>query len=309
MDNGGAEARKGFNYQDAVISLVCIRKYDSSNFRIYVEANDDFEVLMDDDFHAYIQVKGEKKLSIKKLLEQRNGKKSILEKNFSYGDEKSKYKIVGFEFAQSQLERMAANLDEELFDKSLLLSVSQKEEVGNPKVERFSLVKTDFSKDLNVARKYLKGEMIEKQISIDGKDDAILDELFRVVSQKSEFKLKNDDEGNRERLKKIITSDDLNAILRKTETFVMFDQILNQFSMSMLKKSLIKKENFQIKVMYQEARKRATSFMKDNFDEKVNELTVITETMKIEELSTFEENARYAICISAYCNWVEDINV
>ncbi|WP_238991079.1 hypothetical protein [Lactococcus lactis] len=133
--------------------------------------------------------------------------------------------------------------------------------------------------------------------------------MFRVVSQKSEFKLKNDDEGNRERLKKIITSDDLNAILRKTETFVMFDQILNQFSMSMLKKSLIKKENFQIKVMYQEARKRATSFMKDNFDEKVNELTVITETMKIEELSTFEENARYAICISAYCNWVEDINV
>ena len=51
-DNGGSIAQKGFNYQNCVISLVAIRNYNKSNFSIYVETDEDFEVTYDDCFHA-----------------------------------------------------------------------------------------------------------------------------------------------------------------------------------------------------------------------------------------------------------------
>ncbi|WP_142236504.1 dsDNA nuclease domain-containing protein, partial [Streptococcus salivarius] len=54
-DNGGAIAQKGFNYQNHVISLTAIRNYTKNNFEIFVESDDDFEVLYDDNYHAYIQ--------------------------------------------------------------------------------------------------------------------------------------------------------------------------------------------------------------------------------------------------------------
>ena len=54
-DNGGAIAQKGFNYQNAVISLVAIRNYKRPNFEIFVEADEDFEVTYGDDYHAYIR--------------------------------------------------------------------------------------------------------------------------------------------------------------------------------------------------------------------------------------------------------------
>ncbi|WP_410531465.1 dsDNA nuclease domain-containing protein [Streptococcus agalactiae] len=79
-DNGGAIAQKGFNYQNCVVSLVAIRNYKKPNFSIYVEADEDFEVMYDDDYHAYIQVKGQKGMSIKKLLSTTNNKPSIFEK-------------------------------------------------------------------------------------------------------------------------------------------------------------------------------------------------------------------------------------
>ena len=53
--------------------LVAIRNYNKSNFSIYVETDEDFEVTYDDSYHAYIQVKGQKNMSLKSYYKkQRN---------------------------------------------------------------------------------------------------------------------------------------------------------------------------------------------------------------------------------------------
>lgn len=115
-DNGGSIAQKGFNYQNCVISLVAIRNYNKSNFSIYVETDEDFEVTYDDSYHAYIQVKGQKNMSLKKLLQETKERPSIFEKNLSSGTNDSIYKIVVYNFKESDLKEMQEQIDtEELF--------------------------------------------------------------------------------------------------------------------------------------------------------------------------------------------------
>lgn len=57
-DNGWSIAQKGFNYQNCVVSLVAIRNYNKSNFSIYVETDEDFEVTYDDSFRNFDKLKG-----------------------------------------------------------------------------------------------------------------------------------------------------------------------------------------------------------------------------------------------------------
>ena len=146
-DNGGANAIKGMNYQNAVISLVAIRNYEKEGFELILEADDDFEVLYDN-YHAYIQVKGEQKMSLSKMLNQKKEggkeKKSMLDKHFKVGDSKSIYKFVVYNFTQSDLDKMKET-DDELFNSSLKLSKAQEERINNSKTKRFSIIKTFFA--------------------------------------------------------------------------------------------------------------------------------------------------------------------
>ncbi|MBB6696659.1 hypothetical protein [Clostridium algidicarnis] len=48
IDNGGAIAIKGFNYQKASIILVMIKNYSRDGFHVIPEAEDDFQVHVDD---------------------------------------------------------------------------------------------------------------------------------------------------------------------------------------------------------------------------------------------------------------------
>lgn len=67
IDNGGATAIKGFNYQKASIILVLLKNFEKEEFAIVPEAGDDFEVHVDNK-KIYVQVKGTKQLSLKKLI-------------------------------------------------------------------------------------------------------------------------------------------------------------------------------------------------------------------------------------------------
>ena len=122
-NNGGAYAQKGFNYQNYIISLVAIRNYKKEKFTIFVESNEDFEVLCNDDYHAYIQVKGQK-VSLTKLLKQTQNKPSIIEKNLTSGEENSVYKIVVYDFNEDDIDAMIERRDdeEELFENSWRLN-------------------------------------------------------------------------------------------------------------------------------------------------------------------------------------------
>ncbi|HFU4371831.1 TPA: dsDNA nuclease domain-containing protein [Streptococcus suis] len=305
-DNGGSIAQKGFNYQNCVVSLVAIRNYKKRNFTIYVEADEDFEVAYDDDYHAYIQVKGQKNLSLNKLLSSTNNKPSIIEKNLSSGEKNSKYKIVVYDFNEKELNEMQEQIEgEELFENSWLLSNSQKLKVNNPRSDNLSLVKTPFNNDIRFARTFLKGELVNQKISIDNKDDVILNELLQQVIQKSEKVLRT----NEDKKLKEITSDELNLILQKVTAKARFDKELDNLKFSSVKNELIKKEEKKIILEYMSAKKKVLRFLKSDMNRLENKkmIELLPEVINLPELHNLSENSKYAVAISSYCDILEGI--
>lgn len=312
QDNGGAIAQRGFNYQNHVISLVAIRNYCKDNFEIFVESDDDFEVLYDDCYHAYIQVKGERSVSIKSLLRKNKDSGSIFEKHFTPGDENSKYKIVVFQFKQADLSKMNENDSEELFERSWKLSAEQTDEIlgqlgvyFTTKLGNFSLVKTSFSNDYSEARRYLKGELVTQDISVDGRDDVILDELDRIIKQKSEYIIRD---GNDKKLKRI-SAVELQPILKKISSKALFDCELDKFDFTSFLKVKIKKEEMKIINQYMFEKREVISLLNsDTHRLEVKQLTEIVDEIKnCDILNHLEVNTRYAIIISAYCDIIEGV--
>ena len=280
-DNGGSIAQKGFNYQNCVISLVAIRNYNKSNFSIYVETDEDFEVTYDDSYHAYIQVKGQKNMSLKKLLQETKERPSIFEKNLSSGTNDSIYKIVVYNFKESDLKEMQEQIDtEELFSSSWLLSDNQKKEVNNPRVDNFALVKTAFDNNIIDAKTFLKGEMANQRVSIDNRDDVIINELLQQIVQKSE-----------------------------KEVHTIADKELDKFGFTEIKNEKIKKEEKKIILEYITAKKSVVNFLNSDENSLENEsvTTLIPKTFMLPEMETLSENSRYAVGISAYCDILEGI--
>lgn len=305
-DNGGSIAQKGFNYQNCVISLVAIRNYNKSNFSIYVETDEDFEVTYDDSYHAYIQVKGQKNMSLKKLLQETKERPSIFEKNLSSGTNDSIYKIVVYNFKESDLNEMQEQIDtEELFSSSWLLSDNQKKEVNIPRVDNFALVKTAFDNNIIDAKTFLKGEMANQRVSIDNRDDVIINELLQQIVQKSEKEVHTIAD---KELKKI-TSEELNLILQKVTAKARFDKELDKFGFTEIKNEKIKKEEKKIILEYITAKKSVVNFLNSDENSLENEsvTTLIPKTFMLPEMETLSENSRYAVGISAYCDILEGI--
>ena len=305
-DNGGAIAQRGFNFQNCVISLVAIRNYTKKNFSIYVEADDDFEVTYDDNYHAYIQVKGEKKMSLNKLMKRTSKAPSIFDKHFSNGTEDSKYKIVVYNFLESDLNQMQEQMaEEELFSKSWLLSDNQKNQICNERSNNFSLVKTDFDNDIATARTYLKGELLNQKIAVENKDDLILDELFRQIIQKSEKNVQTKED---KELKKI-TSEELNLILQKLTSKARFEKELEKFGLTSFRIEKIKKEEKKIILEYMAVKKAILEYFKTNENKLEEELVtkVVKDTFNLPAMQDLSENSRYAVALSAYCDILEGI--
>lgn len=317
IDNGGAIAQKGFNYQNHVIALVAIKNYHRKNFEIFVETNDDCEVLYDN-YHAYIQVKGLEKVSVADLLKKNKNKCSILEKHFTPGDENSKYKIVILQFKQGELNDLKANKDE-LFDSSWNLIPEKQKYILNKlpnefkkqdkhlktKLNNFSFVKTSFSNNSVEARKYLKGELVTQKISVDGRDDVILDELNRIISQKSEIVL---NDGDDKKLKRI-TADELQLILKKISSKALFDSELEKFSFPSYRKEIIKREEIRIITQYMHEKKEIIKLLKSDIQRlKTKHLSeIVDEIIGWNILEKLEDEAKYAVIISAYCDILEGV--
>lgn len=312
-NNGGAYAQKGFNYQNYIISLVAIRNYKKDKFTLFVESNEDFEVLYNDDYHAYIQVKGQK-VSLSKLLQQAKNKPSILEKNLTSGEEDSVYKIVVYDFNEDDIGVMIECRDdeEELFENSWRLNEKQKLEAKDKigehfknRLDNFSIVNSGFKNNSYDARKYLKGEMSDQGISVDNRGDSILNELKTLIELKSEKIIQSDED----KLLKKITADDLNPILLKVSAKDRFVKELQKFGFTSFKEEKIKSEELKIIVDYMFIKKQIIDLLKSDENRLENEsITSIVPTMLgIDELKSLGENTKYAIIISAYCDILEGI--
>lgn len=311
-DNGGAIAQRGFNYQNHVISLVAIRNYCKKNFEIFVESDDDFEVSYDGCYHAYIQVKGQNNVSIASLLRKNKDSASIFEKHFTPGNEHSKYKIVVFRFKQKDLSKMNENDSEELFERSWKLSPEQIDEIlgqlgvdFTTKLDNFSLVKTSFSNNYSEARRYLKGELVTQKISVDGRDDVILDELDRLIKQKSEYIIRDDSDKKLKRISEV----ELQPILKKISSKALFESELDKFEFTSFMKAKIKKEEMKIIQQYMYEKREVIKLLNSDIHRlEVKQLKEIVDEIKnCDILKNLQDITGYAIIISAYCDIIEGV--
>ena len=299
-DNGGANAIKGMNYQNAVISLVAIRNYEKEGFELILEADDDFEVLYDN-YHAYIQVKGEQKMSLSKMLNQKKErgkeKKSMLDKHFEVGDSKSIYKFVVYNFTQSDLDKMKET-DDELFNSSLKLSKAQEERINNSKTKRFSIIKTPFEKNMLEAQNYLLGEMANSGIAVDNRVNQVLGELTTIIYRKSEYTIKEESD---KKYKKLV-SKELKDILLKVSAMEMFDEIVKDLPYTPLKKSRIKTEKLKISTQQTFLKQSVIEYIQSNLYLELEDLMVedlINRCIELDMFSNVDNNMRIALIVSS----------
>lgn len=299
-DNGGANAIKGMNYQNAVISLVAIRNYEKEGFELILEADDDFEVLYDN-YHAYIQVKGEQKMSLSKMLNQKKErgkeKKSMLDKHFEVGDSKSIYKFVVYNFTQSDLDKMKET-DDELFNSSLKLSKAQEKRINNSKTKRFSIIKTPFEKNMLEAQNYLLGEMANSGIAVDNRVSQVLGELTTIIYRKSEYTIKEESD---KKYKKLV-SKELKDILLKVSAMEMFDEIVKDLPYTPLKKNRIKTEKLKISTQQTFLKQSVIEYIQSNLYLELEDLMVedlINRCIELDMFSNVDNNMRIALIVSS----------
>ena len=147
--------------------------------------------------------------------------------------------------------------------------------------------------------------MSDQGISVDNRGDSILNELKTLIELKSEKIIQSEED---KQLKKI-TADDLNPILLKVSAKDRFVKELQKFGFTSFKEEKIKNEELKIIVDYMFVKKQIIDMLKSDENRLENDsITSIVPTMLgIDELKQLEENTKYAIIISAYCDILEGI--
>lgn len=236
VDNGGAIALKGFNYQNAVASLIAILNYDKDNFLLFIETKDDIEVDINGK-HVFIQVKGQN-LSLTNLLaienKDGNNKKCIFSKNIKKNHQNALYHIVLFGLQKDQEDVIEAP-ESTIFSEEYLYSDKQKnkiiqklkeigfteEELKN-KLPLCRIYFTPFKNKKEDAAKFLIGCMCDKNIKVDERGKILLNELFSVINQKAEKIIKTPEDIEKKKIDKKY----LIKLFETNETYAIKEDIL-----------------------------------------------------------------------------------
>ena len=234
VDNGGAIAIKGFNYQDAIATLIIITNYTKNDFCIYLECKEDIEVDVDNR-KFFIQVKSNE-LSITKITHaDKANNKSILSKNLVKNSSKeTRYKLVtpAYKDASLQEDGLIFNTIFKYTDEqknTILDKLKQQADVDKSNVEErlnnSYIYVSPFDANLEQACTYLKGLMAEHKINIDaGRGDLLLKEILHEIHIKSERKINQDSDIE----KKKINFNDLKKLSKVENCYKYMEEIANK---------------------------------------------------------------------------------
>lgn len=106
---------------------------------------------------------------------------------------------------------------------------------------------------------------------------------------------------------KKITANELVPILQKVSALEKFDTVLKKFDFNEFRNAKIKKEKAKILLQYSSIKSEVVSEMKQCDLENINETTLVTTLVNSDLLSGLDTDAQYAICISAYCDILEEV--
>ncbi|MFC9539043.1 DUF4297 domain-containing protein [Lysinibacillus sp. NPDC056959] len=318
LDNGGAEAIKGFNFQKANLILLAINNYLKSNFKIYIEAEDGIVVTFDG-YKAYIQVKKQVH-SISSLLqkgkkhtiENEDGTKktinkpSILEKNLSSGHDDDTFKIFVKNIKPQDIKNkfniqkpgQICNILHKPTDEAKSIILSKLSDDYKDKLNNLYIHESPLSEEYNDSIKYLIGCLNDIEVSVDNKQGrAIIAELTLTIDEKANQKI---EEISQKELKYMDTNYFSNLFIT-CKVLNKFNDILNSLSYNSIKKSRIGKERIKIDL--------TKTILKDEIKENILQIVNLEDLSDKEIIDTVvtnfnsrdEENTLIAIAIECIC--------
>ncbi len=315
IDNGGAHAIKGFNYQKSVVVLISVLHYLSEeNFEMYIESKDDIVVMLDN-INTYIQIKSSH-MGIAALTKRKDGKDSVLEKNHANGSEgTSFYKVVSPSFTNSskyldEAKPLVFKGGADVFEytSDAINEINRKlPKMSESKLQNSRLVLTKFKANMEDAMTYLKGVMVEQGIPVDNNHGmASLQELCLRIDQQSEKVIKDE----LDLKKKKLTSQDLSMIFSNTYKVKCFEDVLDKLNYSTAKKEALKNRRVAVAAIY-----------KSFYDDAMREIEKL-DILEMEESEVLEQVlatvdfdgipdkiTRVAVVIDAYSQLVFDRRV
>ncbi len=316
IDNGGAEAIKGFNFQKANLILLAIDNYEKSNFKIYIEAEDDIVVSFEN-YKSFIQVKKQshtfnsllkrdkKKRKNKDGIEEVVEKLSILEKNLSAGEVGDIYKIfvkdIGITDKKSLNIKKPGNICLTLYELSNQAKtdiLSKLPDKLKNKLDNFFLYISPISEDFIEAEKYLIGCLNRIDIAVDNNQGrTIIAEISLTIDQKAQH---NIEEISQKELK-YMDSKYFSNVFVTCKALNKFENVLDSLNYNDIKKSRIKKERLKIDL--------TKLTLKDNIKKYINHIENLEELSNLEivnlvlqqYLGLDENNLLIAIAIECIC--------
>lgn len=309
LDNGGAIAIKGFNYQKASLILVIIKNYLRDGFKVIPEAADDFQVHVDGQ-NIFIQVKGEKSITLTNLIN-----KEIIEKNLVPGQDDDIRKIFVWDIGRSFLSNLEEKRDGHIISPLLKYSKSDEEKIvenlnldlnQKRRLDNQFIYQTPFSNDLTEAIRCLFGEMVIQKLHIDDKTGrALLAELSLIIDQKSETLF----DGNNHQEKEI-NGNYLKEIFTQVQKIEMFNEVLDKLPYNSFKKEKVKQERAKVPIAYYSIKKSVKKKCKDlDLDiENTPEKELVNKIIEIIDgtSSITAENLKIAIAIECLCELWEN---
>ena len=307
IENGGAVAIKGFNYQKASLILVMINNYSRDGFKVVPEADDDFQIHVDGQ-NIYIQVKGEKSITLAKLINEK-----IIEKNLVPGQDEDIRKIfvwdIGRTFQGNLEEKKVGHIispllkcsssDKEKIVNDLALDLNQQKRLNNQ-----FIYQTPFSNNLTEAIKYLFGEMVIQKLHVDIESGrALLAELSLMIDQKSETIFDGDNYQEKE-----IDGDYLKEIFIQVQKIEMFNEVLDNLTYNSFRREKVRQERVKVPISYYDIKKNVKSKCKNLDIETTPEQELVDEIIEvIDSLSNINNgNLKIAIAIECLCELWEN---
>lgn len=322
MDNGGAEAIKGFNFQKANLILLAINNYQKNNFKIYIEAEDDI-VVSYEDYKAYIQVKKQKhtfntitKKESKKITDTDGNKittlsSSILEKNLSSGSgsDSDTYKIFVKDIGSSDKKKLNLKKPGSICTEVYRLNDEAKGKIINVlpvelknKLEKFYFYISPINDDLNEAVKYLIGCLNGINVSVDdNRGRIVIAELSLTIDQKAQEVLSNE-------VDKEIKAMDTNyfsKVFITYETLNQFDRVLNSLGYNELITKKIRSERLKIELnstdLKREIKEALQTLFEDESLQSLSNRDIIDIIIEKFISSSFSRNTLISVAVECLC--------
>lgn len=319
MDNGGAEAIKGFNFQKANLILLAINNYRKNNFKIYIEAEDDI-VVSYEDYKAYIQVKKQKhtfntitKKESKKITDTDGNKitssSSILEKNLSSGSDFDTYKIFVKDIGSSDKKKLNLKKPGSICTEVYRLNDEAKGKIINVlpdelkhKLEKFYFYISPINDDLNEAVKYLIGCLNGINVSVDdNRGRIVIAELSLTIDQKAQEVISNE-------VDKEIKAMDTNyfsKVFITYETLNQFDRVLNSLGYNELITKKIRSERLKIELnstdLKREIKEALEELFEDDSLQSLSNREIIDIIIEKFKSSSFSRNTLISVAVECLC--------